>query len=147
MANLSERIAYLKGLCDGLNINESKEGKVLKAVIDALGDVASEIANIAEVQQEMQLQVDDVEDAVADLEDEIYGDYDFDDIDDEDSDDWEDEEEYSFCCPECGEMIYFDIDMLESDEEYIVCPNCNKKIELEFDCDLGVDCSDGDDEE
>ena len=27
-------------------------------------------------------------------------------------------------CPECGETIYFDEDMLESGEE-LLCPNCN----------------------
>lgn len=141
MGSLSERVAYLKGLCDGLKINESDEGKVLKAVVDALEDVVTKVESISEQQHEMQFQIDDIEDALTCFEDEFYGGEDFDG-----DDDWDDDEEYSFCCPECGEMVYVDVDMLESDEDYIVCPNCNKKIELEFDCDLGVDCSDGDDE-
>ena len=30
-------------------------------------------------------------------------------------------------CPHCGETVYFDQDMLESDEE-LICPNCNKPV-------------------
>ena len=44
-----------------------------------------------------------------------------------DEDEDEDEEDDDFVelqCPECGETIYFDEDMLESGEE-LLCPNCN----------------------
>ena len=49
-------------------------------------------------------------------------DYD-DDEEDEDGDD-EDDDFVELQCPECGETIYFDEDMLESGEE-LLCPNCN----------------------
>ena len=42
---------------------------------------------------------------------------------DEDGDD-EDDDFVELQCPECGETIYFDEDMLESGEE-LLCPNCN----------------------
>ena len=46
-------------------------------------------------------------------------------VDDEDEDgDEEDDDFVELQCPECGETIYFDEDMLESGEE-LLCPNCN----------------------
>jgi DNA-directed RNA polymerase subunit RPC12/RpoP len=145
MDSLIEKVAYLKGLCEGLGVDEeSSEGKLLKAIIDVLGDIAFEVEDSLVVQDELFERVEEVEDSLDELESEVYDDnFDLDDYDDDDEE-WDDEEEYSFTCPECGESIYFDLDMLESDEEYIVCPNCKKKIELEFDCDLGMDCSDCD---
>ena len=38
--------------------------------------------------------------------------------------DEEDDDFVELQCPECGETIYFDEDMLESGEE-LLCPNCN----------------------
>ena len=38
---ITEKVAYLKGLADGLGLDaESKEGKVLLAMIDVLDDIA-----------------------------------------------------------------------------------------------------------
>lgn len=134
MGYLSEKIAYIKGLCDGLDIEGEKTGRVLSAVIEALEEAAGEIEELSAHQRGIADRLEDVED---ELDDMICG-GDFTDIGDWDGE----EEEYSFQCPDCGEMVYFDPEMLESDEEYIVCPNCKKKIELEFDCDEGIDCSD-----
>ena len=38
--NVSEKAAYIKGLVDGLELDgTTKEGKVLAAIIDLLGDI------------------------------------------------------------------------------------------------------------
>ena len=43
----SEKVAYLKGLTEGLGINkESKEGKILAVVMDILEDVALDIEDL-----------------------------------------------------------------------------------------------------
>ena len=47
MKYLTERVSYLRGLMDGLGINEStNEGKVLVNVIDILDDIIDEISDL-----------------------------------------------------------------------------------------------------
>lgn len=36
-------------------------------------------------------------------------------------------------CPSCGETIYFDEDMLDS-EDGLICPNCNEPVEIDLSC-------------
>ena len=44
---ISEKVAYLKGLAEGLALDtESKEGKLIAAIIDVLDDIALEIADM-----------------------------------------------------------------------------------------------------
>lgn len=144
MGYLSEKAAYLKGLAEGLDIdNSTKEGKILKALIEAFDEMATEVDDMVIIQEDMQEQIDEVDEALADLEEDYYDidddwDDDFEDFDEDDDDeDWE--ETYSFECPKCGDMVYVDLDLLDSGEEYIVCPNCNERIGLEFDCDCADD--------
>lgn len=142
MGYLSEKAAYLKGLAEGLDFDKSsKEGKILKALIETFEEMATEVDDMVIIQEDMQEQLDVVDEALFDLEAEFYelddlDDDDFEDFDDEDDEDWE--ETYSFECPKCGDMVYVDLGLLDSGEEYVVCPNCNEHIGLEFDC----DCSD-----
>ena len=44
---ISEKSAYLKGLMEGMNLNtESKEGKIISAIVDLLGDMAKRVTYI-----------------------------------------------------------------------------------------------------
>lgn len=44
---ITERAAYIKGLAEGLGIDEStKEGKVIKALIDAFDDMALTVSDL-----------------------------------------------------------------------------------------------------
>lgn len=159
MGYLSEKAAYLKGLAEGLDINaNSKEGRVITAIIEALGEMAEEIEDVAVMQDEMQSQLDDVDEALQDLAEEIdaisedlsdiediFDEPDYlseDDLEEDDympfGDEDDDEmwdEDYSFECPKCGDMIYVDLDLLDKGEDKIICPNCKEEIALEFDCD------------
>ena len=36
-------------------------------------------------------------------------------------------------CPSCGETIYFDEDMLDS-EDGLICPHCNEPVEIDLCC-------------
>ncbi len=146
MGYLSEKAAYLKGLAEGLDIkNDTKEGKLLNAIVEVLDEIALEVDDMVIIQEDMQGQLDDVDNDLSDLEDAFYeldddlddleDDFDdWDDLDDEDYDE-EDAEEYSFGCPKCGDVIYFNPELVDDDVKFIVCPNCGTKIELEFDCD------------
>ena len=45
--DICEKIAYIKGLAEGLALDETtKEGKILSAIIDLLGDITEEICDI-----------------------------------------------------------------------------------------------------
>ena len=80
MANLKERVAYLQGLTQGLNINSlSAEGKLLVNIIDVLGAMAEELNNIQMEQEDLKSYVESLDEDLTDLEEEVYGD------DDEDS--------------------------------------------------------------
>ena len=117
--NVSEKVAYLKGLMEGLKIDaESDNGKMFKAILDVLDEVALEIEDLTDEVMEVGDGLDVVSDDLADVEELVY--------DDEDD---EDEPVYMTTCPECEEEIYFDEDYLEDGE--IVCPNCGAKLEFD----------------
>ncbi len=135
--DICEKIAYIKGLAEGLGIdNSTNEGKVLNAIIDLLGDITDEICDIEEGCEEIIEQIDAVDEDLADLESFIYE-------DDEDEDDCDcdcdcdccDDEVYEIECPACNDVIYLDAEMLE--EEGMVCPNCGTELEFDFE---GCDC-------
>ena len=73
--DICEKIAYIKGLAEGLGIDEAtKEGKVLTAIIDLLGDITEEICEIEDGCDELMEQIDAVDEDLASLEDIIYED-------------------------------------------------------------------------
>lgn len=140
--DICEKIAYIKGLAEGLSLDEStKEGKILTAIIDLLGDITEEICDIEDGCDELLEQIDAVDEDLASLEDIIYED-DEDDCDCDCDCDCEDDEVYEIECPACNDIIYLDADMLE--EEGMVCPNCGTNLEFDFDgCDCDCDCDCG----
>ena len=126
MSYLTEKMAYIGGLAEGLDIDETtKECKLLMAIVEAIADIADEIDEIEEACEDMQAQIDEVDEDLAEVEELLY---------DEDDEDFEDDEEFSVECPNCGDLIYLDLESLE-DCDKITCPGCNEEIELEFDCD------------
>lgn len=141
---ISEKVAYLKGLAEGLSLDtETKEGKLLTAIIDVLDSMAAEFEDVESELCEVEDGLDAVSDDLSDVEDIVY-DVD-DDFDDEDEEDEADEEEdcYETTCPVCEEQIFFDDSVLESGE--VKCPNCGEK--LEFDLSDLANAADADDED
>ena len=141
---ISEKVAYLKGLMEGMNLNaDSNEGKLFRAIVDVLDEIALEVEDLTDEVMELGDGLDVISDDLGDVEDIIY-DEDDDDYEelDEDEDD-EEEECYATTCPECEEEIFFDDTMLEDGE--IICPNCGAK--LEFDLSDLADAADEDKDE
>ncbi len=136
---VSEKVAYLKGLSDGLAIDpETKEGKMFAAIIGTLEEVAIKIDDIEENALNLGEEIDALSDDLADVEDVLFPD---DDDEDECGCCCEDEDDclYSVKCPSCSNEITVDGEIL--DLGAIECPNCGER--LEFD----VDDDDDDDEE
>ena len=122
---ITEKVAYLKGLAEGLALDteKSKEGKLIAAIIDVLDDMALELADMQDEQCDLEDGLDAVSEDLADVESLIY-----EELDDED--DEEDEDCYETTCPTCEEAIYFDDSILEEGE--IICPNCGEKLEFDL---------------
>lgn len=151
MENLSQKVSYLKGYAEGLEISpKSDEGKLITKMLDVLEEMAETIEDLEYAQADTDEIVEELDEAVLAMADDFYGD-DFDDFDDyddydddldlDDYDDYDDGDDYfEIQCPNCGEDVMVDFDMIDGDNA-IVCPNCHEEIELEleFDCDCDDD--------
>ena len=105
MEYLLQKVSYLKGLADGLGIEDTtKEGKLLLHIVDTLEEFADVLDETIENQIELEEYVDFIDEDLADLEDDIYGTEDEFDFDDEDFDfDFDDFCEDEDCCCQVAE--------------------------------------------
>ena len=129
---IMEKVAYLKGLAEGMELDtEKKEGKLLAAIIDILDDIALEIEDLKDYADELGEGLDAVSDDLEDVEDVLFEEDDEDEYDEEDFDELdEDEDCYATTCPTCEEEIFFDESILEDGE--VICPNCGEKLEFDL---------------
>jgi len=124
--NITEKMAYVKGLFDGLDIDTTtKEGKLLSAIMDLLNDMAIEVADLNDECAALNDVIDELDDDLAAIEEEFYDEYDDDDF-------------TEAVCPSCGESIYLDGEAIE--EGSFVCPSCGEEVEIEIECECGEDC-------
>ncbi len=137
METLEQKVAYLKGFTEALEIDDStNEGKLLLKIVDIISDISEELADTNKIQDDLIDRMDDLEDEVEYIEDDLY--------DDEDDEECDCEECDCDCvgeieCPDCGEIITLTNDMFDRDT--IHCPNCGKVFNLEINC----ECDDDDD--
>ena len=140
----SEKVAYLKGLAEGLGVEgDTAEGKLLLAMIDVLDSLAIDVEDLEANVADMAESLDELSEDIAYVEDLAMG-----DIDEEDECDFDDdgdfecggdcagcsgcdeEQEYEVTCPKCGEVIT----VYESDLEFgsILCPSCGSDLEFDI---------------
>ena len=125
---ITEKVAYLKGLAEGLNIDtdKSKEGKLITVMIGILEEIALSIEDLEENSLALGEEIDVLSDDLADVEDIVFDDEDEDEDDEEEfDDDW-----FEVECPSCDEVLVVDEDALE--EGYIKCPNCGTEYSLDL---------------
>ena len=133
---ISEKVAYLKGLAEGLNLDteKSKEGKLISVMIGILEEVGLSIEDLEENALALGEEIDVLSDDLADVESVVF---DEDENDEEDyDDDW-----FEVECPTCEEPLIIDDEALA--EGFIQCPNCESKFSL----DLSDDTVQAEDEE
>ena len=142
MSKLTDQVSYVKGLADGLNVDEgTKEGKILLKVLDLLQALANENEELRKEIKELDDYVDSIDEDLASLEEVVLGDEDDFDCDcdddcdcgchchcdeDEDDDD-EDDGIVEYACPHCGAEMTFEVDNFDFDDDYL-CPNCHKPL-------------------
>ncbi|MEE0946315.1 MAG: hypothetical protein U0M42_05770 [Acutalibacteraceae bacterium] len=134
MMTIAEKAAYIKGLAEGLELdNSTKEGKIIAAIVDLLNDIAVDLEDTEDACAELAEQINAVDEDLAELEDFIYEEYE-DEYDECEGcsccDDDEDDELYEVECPNCHDIIYIDDKMLE--DEGMTCPNCSTNLEFEL---------------
>jgi uncharacterized protein YbaR (Trm112 family) len=131
--NSKERIAYLKGLLDFMP-REEKETKIYSAIVEALDALAREVeecAKLIELRREdyddLAEEVDDLHDAIYELEESIGAANSEEDYD-EDEDLEELTESYiSMTCPSCAYSFYYKYEEGKEDEK-LVCPSCGEEF-------------------
>ena len=134
----TESLGYLKGLLDGMELDDNKkETKIYKAIIDVLENLTEDVEDITEGMEILAEQIDSVDEDLAAVEEVVYDDdFDCDCCCDDEC------EEYEIECPACGEIITVDEDTVLQGS--IVCPNCGETLEFEVECDCD-DCDDCED--
>ena len=142
---ITERAAYIKGRAEGLGIDDStKEGKIINALIGAIDDMSLTISDLESQIDELSEQVETIDEDLGSLEEDFY---DLDDecgcgCEDDEDDDYLDGDLYEVCCPTCGDTVCIDSDMLE--EGQTTCPNCGELLEFDLEEDCGDDHCDCD---
>ncbi len=138
---IEKKVAYLKGLAEGLALDENKpETKIINAMLDILDELAMSVTDLEDAMDIFSEQLDAVDEDLDELENFVYEELDDCCCDDCDCED-DEEEYYDVECPSCGEVICVDRDILE--EGSINCPQCNELLEFEVECDC--DCDDCED--
>lgn len=122
---LSKKAAYIKGLMEGLGIDDSTDqGKVLKAMAELLEEMAETIEDVAALADETVDVVDSISDDLSDLEDAFF------DVGIDGSDEDGEDVLYECVCPTCNETIVLDDEMIGAGS--IACPSCGEVLEFDF---------------
>lgn len=141
---VSEKVAYLRGLAEGMSLDENENStKLFNAMIDVLDEIASELSDIEEDCEDLNDYIEEVDEALGDLEEFVYGDGCDCDCDC-DCDCCDDDQFVDVTCPACGEEITIDVDAIDEDGQ-VECPACGELLEFEIEdgCDCGCDgCDD-----
>ncbi len=121
---ISEKVAYLKGLADGLAIDteKSKEGKLIMEIIKILEEVGLSIEDIEATADALGEEIDAISDDLEDVEDAVF--------EEEDECCEDDDDFFMVDCPNCEESLVIDEEALEAGE--ITCPTCNTKFALDL---------------
>lgn len=121
---ISEKVAYLKGLAEGLNLDteKSKEGKLISVMIGILEELAMSVEDLEENALNLGEEIDVLSDDLADVEEVVFE-------DDEDEEDYDDDW-FEVECPTCGADILVDDEALADGE--VECPSCGTRYAMEL---------------
>jgi len=119
MIGVRERIAYLRGIAEGTELEHTgRQGQLLIGILDALQELAQFADETHEDLKSLELYVEEVDEALWNLEEQQDGDILL--VEEEPDPEMV---EWEMTCPSCGERVYY----LEEDDDDIVeilCPVC-----------------------
>ncbi len=113
MQDISEKVSYLQGLSEGLNITEgSPQGKIISGILNVLNDMADDINALHQDFADMREYIQSVDDDLLELEETVAED-----------------EFMELECRNCGETLYVESDIRDDEDTIeVICPNCNEVI-------------------
>jgi predicted nuclease with TOPRIM domain len=139
--NTIKRASYLKGLAEGLALDDStSERKLINALIETIGELAEELdelrSDIADLDEDLTNLNEDF-DLLSDQVDDLYELIDYDDREPEGAETCpgcgrheEDAETLELDCPACGELITIDEEMFLN--RRFECPYCEEVLEIDM---------------
>ena len=118
---ISEKVAYIQGLYDGLGLDGGKSGeaRILSEMLDVLKQAGLQLDGMDASTNRLYDELDDLRDSVADLENAVF-----------DEEDDGDEDFFEIPCPTCGEDLTVDDEALAAG--VVDCPACGGKFALSF---------------
>ncbi|MBQ8753319.1 MAG: hypothetical protein IJZ13_09470 [Clostridia bacterium] len=131
----TEKVAYMKGLMEGMKIDTASDnGKLFALMAEILDDLAKDLAELQDYTAELTEQVDAVDEDLNALEEDFYEAWDEDEGPCCDCCGG-DEDYYDVTCPSCGEE--FEVDESTLLDGGVECPACGEHLEFDFDEDDG----------
>lgn len=132
--SLTEKIAYIKGVVNGMNFDTAtNEGKIIGLILDLLDDMANDVTDVYERTETLDAYITEIDEDLGVLEDVVY-----EELDDDGSCDCGcdcdcdcDDEDYDFfkvICPSCNEEVYLDNSI---DPSRVFCPSCHNEFSAE----------------
>lgn len=120
MEDLRQRVAYLKGLAEGLDMDEeSKEGRLFGQIIDLLDSMTMVVENLESDYEELYDYVEAVDQDLTDMERDFY---------EEPFEEGEELEGFTLECPDCQEIVFIDEEAVEDEDLEVLCPNCHRVV-------------------
>lgn len=134
LKTVREKIAYLRGMLDGdPSLKEGNHAFLLGEILEVLTDLAREVNELAQGQEELSDYVEEVDFDLAYMEDEFFAD----DVADDHfgwhdhGEDWEEHFDDSLVeiqCPDCDDIVTFSEDFLFDESVQIRCPRCDAVV-------------------
>lgn len=133
---ISEKVAYLKGLAEGMKIDTNDNtGKLIAEIIDVLGEISDSIEDLEEDVEYLSDYAEELDEDLGGVEEYVFGDdecdcccddeEDYDEDDDFEFDEDYDDEIIEIECPMCGEKICVPPTV---DYAHLICPACNEEF-------------------
>ena len=156
MANLDDKIGFIRGLIEGKEIGpDDPKAKLYTALADALEGILGELEDVRDGLSELNDFVESIDEDLEDLEAAMEGDEHGSNLaeDDEDYDEIEDIEDRmpktdsslhvlrsdangngqalaGSICPECGKLFFVPLEELREENELYACPHCHKPVDF-----------------
>ncbi len=115
MHDITERVSYLQGLSEGLNIREgSPQGKIISGILSVLDEIADSLLVMEERLDELQEFVESMDNDLQDLEEK-----------------WDEEPGVmdEIRCSHCGELIHLKPEIWDDEDVMeIICPYCDEVV-------------------
>lgn len=131
MRDINEKVSYLQGLCEGLNVSDGNpQGKIITGILGVLDDISGILVDMRSEFNIVKEYIESIDDDLFELEENFK----------------QDKNIVELTCDNCGEELCFDADLVEDDDVIeIICPRCNEVVFIN-DGSFDYDYSDYDDE-